>query len=56
MTGFAPRPYRAGGGMTLGQDAPRGKRADIGGDRRELGLSADQVALIEVAAGPIYCE
>ena len=39
------------GGMTLGQDAPRGKRADIGGDRRELGLPADQMALIEAAAG-----
>ena len=38
------------GGMTLGQDAPGGKRADIGGDRRELGLPADQVALIKAAA------
>ncbi len=38
------------GGMTLGQDAPEGKRADIGGDRRELGLPAEQVALIKAAA------
>ena len=38
------------GGMTLGQDAPGKARADIGGDRRELGLPADQLALIETAA------
>ena len=39
------------GGMTLGQDVPGGNRADIGGDRRELGLPADQLALIAAATG-----
>ncbi len=38
------------GGMTLGQGATGGNRADIGGDRRELGLPADQVGLIATAA------
>ena len=38
------------GGMTLGQDAPGKPRADIGGDRRDLSLPPDQLALIEAAA------
>ena len=38
------------GGMTLGQDVPGKARADIGGDRRDLGLPADQLALIAAAA------
>lgn len=38
------------GGMTLGQEAGAGARADIGGDRADLGLPAAQITLIKAAA------
>ncbi len=38
------------GGMTLGQEAGGGPRGDIGGDRADLGLPADTIALIHAAA------
>ncbi|WP_310475482.1 glycoside hydrolase family 3 C-terminal domain-containing protein, partial [Sandarakinorhabdus sp.] len=38
------------GGMTLGQEIGGGPRGDIGGDRADLGLPADQLALIAAAA------
>jgi beta-glucosidase len=38
------------GGMTLGQELGGGTRGDIGGDRADLNLPADQIALINAAA------
>ncbi len=38
------------GGMTLGEDGSSNERGAIGGDRRDLRLPPDQVALINVAA------
>jgi beta-glucosidase len=38
------------GGMTLGQELGGGSRGDIGGDRADLGLPADQIALVRAAA------
>ena len=38
------------GGMTLGQELGGGVRGDIGGDRADLSLPSDQIALINAAA------
>ena len=38
------------GGLTLGEDGSSAERSSIGGDRRDLRLPPDQVALIEAAA------
>jgi beta-glucosidase len=38
------------GGMTLGEDGAANERSSIGGDRRDLRLPPEQVALIKVAA------
>jgi beta-glucosidase len=38
------------GGLTLGEDGSSTERGSIGGDRRDLRLSPDQVALIDAAA------
>ncbi len=38
------------GGMTLGEDGAANERGSIGGDRRDLRLPPEQVALIKVAA------